>query len=248
MLSASFLPLIAQDAPDSSKPIHFDGRISVTNNGFSLIPTFSLGEPATIAELSVGGEKFSFDPQFRFDLDGLRPWSFIFIWRYKFVNNDKFLFRLGLHLPAIAFITETYLNNGSSIDQLVPKRFITPEITANYKIGENISTGVYYLFGIGLEKERQTKYTHFISVNLNFSHIGLTRELFLKFSPQFYYLTLDGTDGVYAAHSLELVHGNFPLSLGTMMNFEIDSEIETDEFQWNISLIYSFKNTFVKKR
>jgi hypothetical protein len=65
------------DKPD--RIYHFNGNISITNNGFSSIPTFSLGKPATIADLSIGGKKISFDPQFRFDLNGLKPWSFILI-------------------------------------------------------------------------------------------------------------------------------------------------------------------------
>lgn len=236
----------AQEA--ESKTYHFDGQISVTNNGFSLIPTFSLGEPAAIAELSVGGERFSFDPQFRFDLNGLRPWSFIFIWRYKVVDNDKFFFRLGAHLPAIAFTQRSYLANGTPVDGLVPRRFITPEVTASYKFTEDISVGLYYLFGIGLEKVDQTRYTHFIALNADFSRIDIARDIYLKFNPQMYYLTLDGTDGIYASGALQLLHDKFPLSIGSMMNVEIDSNIETDKFQWNVSLIYTFENEFVKKR
>jgi len=62
-------PANAQEAK-ALKAYHFNGNISVTNNGFSFIPTFSLSKPTTIVDLSVGGKKFSFDPQFRFDFDG----------------------------------------------------------------------------------------------------------------------------------------------------------------------------------
>ena len=52
---------------------HFSGNVSVTNNGLSLIPAFSLNRPAAIFELSLGGERLSFDPEMRFALDG-QPW------------------------------------------------------------------------------------------------------------------------------------------------------------------------------
>jgi len=40
---------------DTRMPVyHFNGSVSVTNNGFSLIPTFSLGKPAAIADLGFG--------------------------------------------------------------------------------------------------------------------------------------------------------------------------------------------------
>jgi hypothetical protein len=56
---------------------HIGGAVTVTNNGISLIPNFTLGKPAAIFDLSVGGKKLSFEPQFRFALEG-KPWSFIF--------------------------------------------------------------------------------------------------------------------------------------------------------------------------
>ncbi|MFM7400770.1 MAG: hypothetical protein ACKO4W_07675 [Bacteroidota bacterium] len=39
---------------------HLNGAVSATNNGISLIPTFSLGKPATIIELNAGGEHLTF--------------------------------------------------------------------------------------------------------------------------------------------------------------------------------------------
>ena len=36
--------------------VAFNGSVSVTNNGFSLIPAFSLGDPAAIVILYAGGK------------------------------------------------------------------------------------------------------------------------------------------------------------------------------------------------
>ena len=47
------------------------------------IPLFSLENHKTV-NLSVTGKRFSFDPQLRFDLDGLKPWSLLFGWNYKY--------------------------------------------------------------------------------------------------------------------------------------------------------------------
>ena len=106
----------------SGKVYHFNGNVSVTNNGFSFIPTCSLGKPATIADLSIGGKRFSFDPQFRFDLKKLKPWSFIFIWRYKVVQSEKFQLITGVHLPAISFLRQTIDVNGVSVGQIYTQR------------------------------------------------------------------------------------------------------------------------------
>ncbi|HEY6975356.1 MAG TPA: hypothetical protein VH396_03645 [Chitinophagaceae bacterium] len=82
---------------DSTKSItHFSGAAGITNNGISLIPTFSLGKPAAIFDMSIGG-KFSFDPELTFSLKG-KPWYFLFWFRYKLVNSSRFRMHVGTHL------------------------------------------------------------------------------------------------------------------------------------------------------
>jgi len=39
-------------------------------------------------DLSMG-KRLSFDPMFRFSLEG-KPWTFIFWFRYQVLNNDRF--------------------------------------------------------------------------------------------------------------------------------------------------------------
>jgi hypothetical protein len=59
----------AKQKADSIKRIsHFSGSVSVTNNGISIVPTFSLGKPAAIFMLSARKNRFSFDPDLRFSL------------------------------------------------------------------------------------------------------------------------------------------------------------------------------------
>jgi hypothetical protein len=65
--------IVSSQSPEITKlPSHFNGAITVTNNGISFIPTFSLGKPAVIFDFSVG-QRLSFDPQLRFALEG-KPW------------------------------------------------------------------------------------------------------------------------------------------------------------------------------
>ena len=54
----------------------------------------------------------SFEPQFRYALEG-KPWSFIFIYRYKFIDRDRFSLKVGAHAPAIIFSTQTVTQNVS---------------------------------------------------------------------------------------------------------------------------------------
>ena len=236
---------LSQEEP-SEKSYHFNGSVGITNDGFSFIPSFSLGKPATIVDLSVGGNRFSFDPQFRFDLEGLKPWSFIFIWRYKVVQTDRFEMKVGLHLPAISFKEQTIQINGVDREQIVSYRFLTPELMPTYKLSRNINIGMYYIWGIGLEKEGQTRNTHFLSLRAFFNQICLIEQFYLNWNPQIYYLNLDGTDGIYTAQSLTLAHKKLPVSISSMMNFKLKSDVPTKDFDWNISLVYSFKNQFAK--
>jgi hypothetical protein len=57
----------AQTVDSTTQVINFRAATSVTNNGFSFIPAFSLGKPATIFNLNInGGKRLSFEPEFRF--------------------------------------------------------------------------------------------------------------------------------------------------------------------------------------
>ena len=230
------------------KSIHFNGDISLTNNGFSLIPLFSLGNPASIIELSVGGERFSFDPQIRVDLEGLKPWSFIFIWRYKVIHNKRFKLRVGMHFPVYVFRSQTVQVNGVSQEKLVSQRFLTPELTLGYDLSKKVNTGIYYLYGRGLEKVDQPKNTHFLSFRVGINQINLSKQVYLKWDPQIYYLNIDQDQGVFLAHTLSVRHRNFPLYLSTMMNKSLYSEIAAKDFDWNINLVYAFRTNFVKKK
>src|SRR5262245_13872079 len=82
----------------NSKKAILSGAIAVTNNGISLIPTFSLDKPAAIFDLYVSKSRFSFDPEFTFSLHDGKPWYFLFWFRYKIANTGRFRFTAGTHL------------------------------------------------------------------------------------------------------------------------------------------------------
>ena len=106
------------------KQLEFSGNINLTNNGFSFIPLFSLGKPAATINLSVTGKRFSFDPQLRFDLDGMKPWSLLFGWNYKLVKKNRLLLRVGTSFPVYAFTNLNYIRNSEEVNILTPQRFI----------------------------------------------------------------------------------------------------------------------------
>ncbi len=231
---------------DSTKVAgHFGGAVTVTNNGISFIPNFTLGKPAAIFDLSVGRKRLSFEPQFRFALEG-KPWSFIFWWRYKLFQTDKFQINLGAH-PALSFKTASATIDETTTETIVVQRFLAGEVFPNYFLTKNINFGMYYFYGYGVEKVG-LKNTHMVSFRSNFSSIGLSDQLYMKVAPQVYYLRIDQKDGYYFSSSLALAMRNFPLSASSIINIPIQTDIPAgNNFLWNISLIYSFNKEYVEK-
>lgn len=229
--------------PDSTKLItHIGGAVTVTNNGISLIPTFSLGDPAAIFNLLIAKNKLSFEPEFRFALEG-KPWSMVFWWRYNLLQNDKYSVNVGAH-PAILFRTVIDSSNGEQNERLEAHRYFATELSPRMNLNKNVSIGVYYLYSHGFDKTAINN-THFITFNTSISNIRFTRFFFLRFVPQVYYLKMDHNDGFYISSVLTLGMRKLPLSFQSIMNKEIESEISTRRsFVWNVSVIYSFSKRY----
>jgi len=141
----------SQNSDSTKVASHFGGAVTVTNKGISTIPNLTLGKPAVIFDMSLGKRKLSFEPQFRFALEG-KPWFFLFWWRYELLNTDKFLIKIGAH-PAIAFRTVTFSTDGVSQEIIRAQRYLAGEIAPSYLLTKSISIGVYYLYSRGIEKD-----------------------------------------------------------------------------------------------
>ncbi len=235
----------AAQQPDSTKSAgYFSGSISVTNNGISIVPSFSLEKPAAVFNLAMGKNRLSFEPDIRFSLAG-RPWSFLFWGRYKAVTTDKFNMNVGTHL-GLNFKTIPLSVNGDTGTTTITRRYLAAELFPRYTVAKHISVGVYYLYSHGLDAGTIGN-THFVTLNTNFSHIGITDQFFLKFNPQFYYLELDAEDGFYFTSSLWLLKKNCPLSVSGIVNKKISSDITgSKNLLWNVSLVYSFNKKYVQ--
>jgi len=70
----------------------------------------------------------------------------------------------------------------------------------------------------------------------------------MRFNSQVYYLKMDVYDGYYLNATLTLVNRKFPLSVSTLINKAIKTEIPVGEdFLWNVSLIYTFNKNYIEK-
>lgn len=158
----------------------FRGTASVTHNGISLVPSFSLGDPALLFDLKFTKGKLSFEPDMRFALEG-KPWSFLFWFRYKAIENERFSLRLGAH-PALNFRTVNVVRDGQLEELLESWRYIAAEVAPTYKITNKVGLGVYYLYSRGFDEG--VKNTHFMVLNSSFNNLYISEKLYFNVSPK----------------------------------------------------------------
>lgn len=222
---------------------HFSGLITATNNGISLIPSFTLGRPALLFDLSFGEGRWSFDPMLRFAMDG-KPWVFVLWGRYRLFDAPKFKMSVGAH-PAFVFRELSLPNNGSTKGYLTTQRYFAWEATPTFYPSPNIGLGIHYLGSHGLTEDL-VQYTTFLAAKATFAHIPMGKKYYLSFGPQTFYLKMDKNDGIYASTFLGLYKTAFPVSVSTILSQKINSEIAGDRFIWGLQLVYSFNNQYHK--
>ena len=213
------------------------GAVSLTNNGISLVPAFSLEKPALLFDLAVKRKRFSFEPQLAFGVEDAKPWYFVFWLRYKLVEARKFKLDLGVH-PGFLFSTIRLPENGVSKEYFTTSRFFVGALTPTYTITPNISVGAYYQHARGYNSD--IRQSDFAGLNLNFSDIPLGARYYLKAVPQVYYLKNDDQDGYYLNTNVSAHKRDFPFSVSALLNKKLRSEIPSDDFLWNLTVSWSF--------
>ena len=218
------------------------GAVTVTNKGISLIPALTLGKPAAIFDVALTGGALSFEPQFRFGLDG-KPWTFIFWGRYRPLRDGKFRLAIGAH-PAFVFKTVPVSTGGGGGPQdsaIVTRRYFAGDLYPSYFLAKHLSVGAYYLYSHGLDPQA-FQHTHFIGARANLTNLPIGDQFFIQFAPQLYYLWMDREEGVYVSSVLALATRRLPLSVSTLVNSPMRSSIAGGQsFLWNVSLIYAMR-------
>lgn len=227
------------------RPFQFSGIITATSNGVSLIPSFTLGRPAVFFDLSLGGERLSFDPMFRFGMDG-KPWSFVFWGRYKLIKDSRFTLNVGAH-PAFIFQERTFMVNGKEEIMMAAQRFFAGEIVPMYKVSDRFSIGIYYLQGRGFNPI-PPKNSNFLALNTVFSGLPIYKDVTLRMNPQLYFLRVDENTGTYVVSSFTLTKKDFPVGIQTLFNQKIKSQVAGDDLVWNVGLVYNFSKEFNKTK
>ena len=236
------LAMQVQAQESGSKQI--GGVITATNNGVSIIPSFTLGRPALLFDLSLSGERFSFDPMLRFGMDG-KPWSFVFWGRYKAIKDKPFTLTVGAH-PGFIFQERIVKVNGQEKTMFISQRFLAMEVAPMYKFSNRLSMGLYYLRGHGFNPIPPDN-SNFLALNTVVSNIPVAGDFNLRVNPQLFYLKVDDTSGTYITSNFSVSKPGFPIGFQALVNQKIKSTIPGDDFIWNVGIQYLFSNTFQKK-
>lgn len=232
----------AQTKTSSDSIFQFGGNIELTNKGISTIPSFTLGDPAVIFHLSMQKGKFSFDPQFRFSLEG-KPWTFLFWFQYQLFKQDKFNARIGFH-PAMVFNDYKVDNNNNISDVIRTRRHLAGDFSPSWSLTRHISIGAYYLYSYGVEKD-VADHHHYLAFRPSFRNIRLTNQVNFSFTPQVYYLKVDHTDGFFLSGFFSVSRNNFPFRLKAIINKKIDSNVPgSRDFLWNLSAVFTFGSSY----
>ncbi len=220
--------------------------LTVTNNGFAIVPAFSLGNPAFLFDLAIANRKFSFEPQFRYSLDG-KPWIFNFNFRYKLLNKGRTQLAIGSYLPALNFVEKKIDLNGVVQEIQIVRRFVSGELLINHRITKNSTAGIYYLQGRGFQSDGPRNISY-LALRASFFKIKLYKTLYAEFNPQLYYLIVNEDSGVYVNETIRISIKNFPISISSTINKAIQSKIPARDFDWNLSVSYSISREYLMNK
>lgn len=234
----------AQKTDTTQTPSFFRGQITATNNGVSLIPSFSLGKPAVLFDLNIGKGRLSFDPMIRFGMNG-KPWTFVFWWRYKLIQQKKFTMSLGAH-PSVVFRDISVMDNGVSKNYLTAQRYFAWEASPTYVINKNLNLGFYYLGSHGLTKDI-VQYTTFLAVR-SAINLPISNKFIVGLIPQAYYLKMDTKEGTYVNATMNLYKKRFPISINAIASKAIKTTIVGKDFLWSVGLVYNINNSYLKRK
>ncbi len=247
LLSICFaFPAFAQQSDSTQQVSSFYGSVGLTNNGFSIIPSFSLNAPAVVTLLNWQKGRFIIAPDIRLTLDA-RKGGMLFWLRYRLVEGQKFSLRVGAH-PAFNLQTRVVQVNDQDLELTQARRFFASEIAPNFRITPKWSAGMYYLQGHGLQKDGPQT-THFVTLNTSLNNIKVSKDLRLMLAPAVFYLNLDGYEGTYFTATVALSSQKSPFSLQSSINQTFNSNLPGNkEFLWNVVLNYNFHQDFVRRK
>lgn len=235
----------AQQADSTKVATTFSGTIGITNNGFSIIPSFSLNSPAVVTTLSWQKKRFSFDPDIRLVPNASKGGTLFWL-RYRVVDRQKFKLRLGAH-PAFTLIRRTITEHGQTSEITEMLRFLAFEVVPSYQIKPNWGVSAMYLQGHAMQ-DHGPQLTRVLFLNTGITNIKLSKQLRFHLFPSVFFLYTDGYRGDYFTLTGVLAHKKLPFTLQSTINQTFKSNIPgNQDFMWNVMAAYNFSKRLNKK-
>ena len=239
--------LVAQNEDSSAPKINnFTAAVTIQSKGISTIPNLTLGKPAIVFDLKLG-RKLTFEPQFRFALDG-KPWAMVFWWRYYQTISNKFKVTYHTNYSLSYKSIKSYTSSGTSQEMIRTTRYLVGAIEPNYRFNKYLGVGTYLFYNYGIESFI-TRNTYMVSFRPSFSNIPIAKNVVATVAPEIYYLKMDVKNGVYFNSRFLISKKNCPLAISGLINKPLKSTIPSDyDFLWNVGLSYTFNKKFVEAR
>jgi hypothetical protein len=248
LLFISLSPTLSAQKSDTiiAKINSFTGAVTIQSKGISTIPNLTLGKPAVVFDMKLG-RKLTFEPQFRFSLEG-KPWAMVFWWRYYGSIGKKFTVTFHTnHSLSYKSIT-SYTSSGTSQEIIRTTRYLAGAIAPNYQVSKYLGIGMYLFYTHGLETFI-TRNTYMAAFRPTFSNIPITKNIIARVAPEIYYLKMDDNGGVFFNSRFLISKKNSPLSISGLINKPLESNIPSDyDFLWNVGLTYTFNKKYTEVR
>jgi hypothetical protein len=247
LLLIAFPQILSAQKKDStiSKINNFTGVVTFQTKGISTIPNLTLGKPAAVFDMKMG-RKLTFEPQFRFALDG-KPWAMVFWWRYYYSMGNKFRTIFSTNY-SLSYKTVTNASYDPPQQNIRTTRYLVGAIEPIYQLNKYFDLGLYLFYNYGLEKFI-TRNTYMFSFRPSISNIPVTKNIIARINPEIYYLKLDKNDGIYFNARFLVTKKNCPISLSALINKPLNSNIPAAyDLLWNVGVSYTFNKKYIESR
>ena len=222
----------------------FGGAVTIQSKGISTIPNLTLGKPAAVFDLKVG-RKLTFEPQFRFSLDG-KPWAMVFWWKYYGSVGEKLTITYYTNYSFSYKTITTYSSTGTPQEIIRTTWYLVAAVQPNYQVNKYMGVGIYLFYNHGLESFI-TQNTIMLSFRPSFSNIPVTKNISAILNPEIYLLKMDDKNGTFLNARFSVTKKNFPLSVSGLINKSLKSNIPSDyDFLWNVGLSYTFNRNYIE--
>ncbi|CAI8350388.1 MAG: hypothetical protein EVA41_03880 [Flavobacteriales bacterium] len=237
----------------SNEDFYINGNIKVDNNGVDWIPLYTLGEPALSGSFSIGNDRFSINPNFRYELDGLQPWAVDIIWNYKLKNKGKFNIDIGAFFPGASF--QRIEVDEEKLPDIIIQPWVTTLTTTKLTYRFNDSFGLSFLYyeGFNLKKVNDDQFDggRMFFLQPEIKQFNLTNKIKINWLPQLYTIHISADKSYYgflAASTLQIGFKDFPLSIVNIVNQSIDfGNLTGKKFDYSFGINYFFELNFIKK-